>query len=297
LHRIILDRSGLNEVPIYAPNQGPSLFDDLGPMGIRFLFLTWDGICAVDGLEARIRKIRPYELDKGKADKVYQDILDALCKKIEKGRSIIPILRRAREEFDSIRIEKNAKPKIGVVGEIYIRSQKFSNGFLEKKLESIGCEVAFPSISEWFFYTNFTRIRNCYWFRQYRRSIFTKTFDRYMRWRQVYIYRILGLTPEPQIVKTINEAAKYIHPSFEGEAVLSIGKTIECIKENFSGVINVMPFTCMPGNIVTTIYKAIKDDYPDFPLLCLSFDGVANTLDDLRLETFVHQAKNLFLNK
>ncbi|MEO0184993.1 MAG: acyl-CoA dehydratase activase [candidate division WOR-3 bacterium] len=292
LHRIILDKSGLKDIPIYAPNQGPSLFDDLGPMGLRFLLITWDGICAVDGLEAKIRRIRPYEVNSGETNRIYTMLLTALCENIEKGKSIIPLLRFAAKKLDNIRIEKIPKPKIGIVGEIYIRSQKFSNGFLERTLESMGCEVALPSIGEWFFYTNYTRIRNCRWFRQYRRSIFTKIFDHYMKWRQRYIYRILGLDSELPVTHTLNEAAKYIHSSFEGEAVLSVGKTIEYIRENFSGVVNVMPFTCMPGNIVATIYEAIKNDHPEFPLLCLSFDGVANTLDDLRLETFVHQSKN-----
>jgi len=293
LHRIILNNLGLKDVPIYAPNQGPSLFDDLGPMGIRFLFLAWDGICAVDGLEAKVRKIRPYELNKGETDSIYTEILNSICKNIERGKSIISILKYARSHLNGIQIKKTAKPKIGIVGEIYIRSQKFSNGFLERKLESMDCEVVLPSIGEWFFYTNYTRLRNCSWFRQYRRALFTKIFDSYMRLRQVYIYRILGLSSESPIEKILKVAEKYIHSSFEGEAILSIGKTLEYIKERFSGIINVMPFTCMPGNIVATIYKAIKDDYPEFPLLCLSFDGVANTLDDLRLETFVHQAKKM----
>ncbi len=297
LHRVILDKLGMSNVTIYAPNQGPSLFDDLGPMGLKFLLLTWDGICAVDGLAAKVRQIRPYELNNGEADRIYNDILKTICEKIEGGKSIIQTLKNARAELDHIKIDKIPKPKIGIVGEIYIRSQKFSNGFLESRLESMGCEVALPSIAEWFFYTNFTRIRNCLWFKQFRRAIFTKVFNYYMQWRQQYIYKILGLKPEPEINEILKLAEKYIHPSFEGEAILSVGKTIEFINEKFSGVINVMPFTCMPGNIVMTIYKGIKDDYPGFPLLSLSFDGVANTIDELRLETFVEQAKKFSLSK
>lgn len=295
LHRMILDKLGFKDVSIYSPNQGPSLFDDLGPMGLRFLFLTWDGICAVDGLEARAREIRPYELNRGETDRIYSEVLKLLCEKIEKGNSIIPILKEARKRLDCIKIKKGVKPKIGIVGEIYIRSQKFSNGFLEAKLEATGCEVTLPSIAEWFFYTNYTRIRNCLWFKQYRRAIFTKMFNYYMEWRQDYIYRLLGLEPEPPVTELLRLAEKYIHQSFEGEAILSIGKTIDYIRKKFSGVINVMPFTCMPGNIVTTVYKAIKDDYPEFPLLSLSFDGIANTIDELRLEAFVQQAKNFLV--
>ncbi len=290
LHRMILDKLGLKEVPIYAPNQGPSLFDDLGPMGKKFLFLVWDGICAVDGLEALVRRIRPYEIKKGETDRVYSEILSSICQVIEKGRGVTNILKGARAIFNEIRTDKRERLKIGIVGEIYIRSQKFSNNFLIKKLEELGCEVALPSIAEWFFYTNLTRMKNCPYLGQHRRAIFTKLFNRYMEWRQRYIYRLLGLEYEIPVVDLLTYAANFIHPSFEGEAILSVGKTIEFMKEGFFGVVNVMPFTCMPGNIVTTILKRLKEINPDFPLLSIPFDGVASNVDDVRLETFVHQA-------
>jgi predicted nucleotide-binding protein (sugar kinase/HSP70/actin superfamily) len=293
LHRIILDDLGLQDTPIYAPNQGPSFFDDLGSMGIKFLFLTWDGMCAVDGLEAKSRMIRPYEKHTGITDKIYNNALSEICTLIEEGKTITSFLKKVRKQFDTIELNKNIKkPKIGIVGEIYVRSQKFSNNFLIKKLETLGCEVAMPSIAEWFFYTNFTRILNCTWFHQYRRAIFTKVFNKYMEWRQHKIYKILGLTREPEIITLLNHAEKILHPSYEGEAILSIGKTIEYIDEKFSGVVNVMPFTCMPGNIVTTLYKTIKDKYPDIPLFVLSLDGLDHAVDSMRLETFVSQARN-----
>ncbi len=298
LHRIILDDLGLSHVPIYAPNQGPSLFDDLGPLGIKFLFSVWDGICAVDGLEAKSRMIRPYEKQSGTTDKIYSEALHEICYFTEQGKSLVPLLKKARKEFNSVDVNKNGnKAQIGIVGEIYVRSQKFSNNFLIKRLEELGCEVALPSIAEWFFYTNFTRIKNCRWFRQYRRALFTKIFNQYMEWRQLKIYKILGMKSDTKIATLLNYANTYVHPSFEGEAILTIGKTIECIKENFSGVVNVMPFTCMPGNIVTTLYKNLKDNYSDFPLFVLAVDGLNHAIDPMRLETFVNQAKNYLADR
>ncbi|MGB3340153.1 MAG: acyl-CoA dehydratase activase [bacterium] len=293
LHRIILDDLGLSEVPIYAPNQGPSLFDDLGKMGFKFLLSAWDGICAVDALEARSRMIRSYEIKIGNTDKIYDDALITVSNLIENGKSIVPYIKSVRKMLDAVEIHQAiVKPRIGLVGEIYVRSQKFSNNFMIAKLEKLGCEVVLPSIGEWFFYTNFTRVKNCLWFNQYRRAIFTKIFNQYMKWRQHKIYRILGLNPEADITLLLSFAKEYVHPSFEGETILTIGKTIECIHENFSGVVNIMPFTCMPGNIVTTLYKAIKDEYPDFPLFVLSLDGLEHAVEAMRLETFVSQTKN-----
>ncbi len=291
LHRIILDELGYKDIPIYAPNQGPSLFDDLGKMGLKFLRKSWDGICAVDGLEALKRKCRPYELNKGQTDKIYNKALNRICALLENGEDILSYLKEVKNQFNSIEKSSNSIPRIGVVGEIYVRTQAFSNNFLINKLESLGCEVELPSIAEWFFYTNFTRIRNCRWFAQYRRAAFTRIFDQFMKWRQKKIYKLLGLEREATIKELFNYAAPYLHPSFEGEAILSVAKTIEFINNKFSGVINVMPFTCMPGNIVNVIYKKIKQNYPDFPLFMLALDGLDHAADNMRLETFVSQAR------
>ncbi|UCG91918.1 MAG: CoA activase [candidate division WOR-3 bacterium] len=292
LHRIILDDLGYSSIPVYAPNQGPSLFDDLGPLGIRFLLLAWDGICAVDGIEAKSRMIRPYEKNRGVTDVVYANALNDISSLIEQGKSITGFLKKVRKDFEQISIEKNCrKPRIGIVGEIYVRSQKFSNNFLINKLEELGCEVAMPSIAEWFFYTNFTRVKNCRWFRQHRRALVTKIFDKYMQWRQYRIYKLLGLVPENKVTALLDYARSYLDPSFEGEAIVTIGKTIEFIKEHFCGVVNVMPFTCMPSNIASTIYRRLKDDYPDVPLFVLSLDGLNHAIDAMRLETFISQAR------
>ena len=113
-----------------------------------------------------------------------------------------------------------------------------------------------------------------------------------MKWRHNRIYGLFGLQSEAQVTNLLDHAAGIIHDSFEGEAVLTVGKTIENIKENYAGVINVMPFTCMPGNIVSTVYKKIKDIHPEFPLFNLSLDGLEHAVDSMRLETFVSQARN-----
>jgi predicted nucleotide-binding protein (sugar kinase/HSP70/actin superfamily) len=261
-------------------------------MGIKFITSCWEGISAVDALEARARMIRPYEKSRGDTNLIYQRALDEVCRLVQTGKSVAPLLKQVRTEFDRISVKHIQKPRIGIVGEIYVRSQPFSNNFIIDKLEELGCEVALPSIGEWFLYLNFTRVRNCRWFKQYRRVIFTKLFDKYMKYRQKKIFKILGLDAEDSVLKVLDHAGAYVHSTLEGEAVMTVGKTVAFAEENFSGVINVMPFTCMPGNTVTTLCKKVKDDFPDFPLFNLSVDGLDHAVDAMRLETFVTQAKN-----
>ncbi len=291
LHRLILDEVGFKQVPIYAPNQGPTLYEDLGPLGYRFVYRMWQGLAAVDGIDRLARRIRPYEDDPGMAQQLYDQYLRDLCGCIEHGRSIHPLLERARDDFAAIPAHPACVPRIGIVGEIFVRAHRFSNNYLVKTLETLGCEVLLPPITEWFLYTNFTRIRRSWIRRELRRHYVNRLVDAVMRHEEHKICRRLGLPSETSEEKLIEDAAPYIHDSFEGEAILSVGKTLDFIKTGAGGVINVMPFTCMPGNIVTTMYKKLKEDHGDFPLLVLSFDGLAHATDRMRIEAFVHQAK------
>jgi predicted nucleotide-binding protein (sugar kinase/HSP70/actin superfamily) len=97
---------------------------------------------------------------------------------------------------------------------------------------------------------------------------------------------------EPSIRETLRRAAPYIHHSFEGEAVLSVGKAIDYIVRDAAGIVNVMPFTCMPGTIATAVLKRVREDHDNIPLLNLAYEGQGDSQMITRLEAFMHQARS-----
>lgn len=291
LHRLILDELGFPEVPILSPSQGITLFEDLNPLGYKFILRAWQGIVAVDAIDTLSRRLRPYEETRGETQKIYDFYLREICQSIEKGKGIDPLLKRSRQDFSQVAKEPRRAPRIGIVGEIFVRANPCSNNDLVRTLEALGAEVLLPPITEWFLYINFTRIRDFWMRKEIRRYLTNWMIDAYQSYEEHRIYRKTGLEVEASEEELLAYAAPYIHDSYEGEAVLSVGKTIDFIKQGADGVINVMPFTCMPGNIVATIYKKLKEDFRDFPLLILSFDGLDHATDQMRIEAFVHQAK------
>jgi predicted nucleotide-binding protein (sugar kinase/HSP70/actin superfamily) len=96
---------------------------------------------------------------------------------------------------------------------------------------------------------------------------------------------------EPASREVLKLAAPYLHQSFEGEAILTVGKAIDFINKGLSGVVSAMPFTCMPGTISHAIMKLVQKKEGGFPFLNMVYDGTeqANTLT--RLQAFMHQAK------
>ncbi len=55
-------------------------------------------------------------------------------------------IREIISDFQSIKIKKTKKPKVGIVGEILIKYHAFGNDHLVEKLEAEGAEVCVPEL-------------------------------------------------------------------------------------------------------------------------------------------------------
>jgi predicted nucleotide-binding protein (sugar kinase/HSP70/actin superfamily) len=58
-----------------------------------------------------------------------------------------------------------------------------------------------------------------------------------------------------------------------------------------SGIINVMPFSCMPGTITGALLKRVRADHNNIPLLTIAYEGQQDSQTLTRLEAFIHQAR------
>lgn len=299
LQRLVLKELGLEDIPIYSPNQGESLYDDLDIAGTEFTRKAWWGIVAIDHLEKVLLQLRPYEVNEGETHRIYWKYVNRLQDLIIEGGDvddIADLMETAVEEFETIELENfGEKPRIGIVGEIYVRSNDFSNDYIIEEIESLGGEVWQPPVSEWFLYTNWTRMRDSVWRRDWRNWIKNYLTDRVQKRDEHKIGHpfedILVNYPEPEIEETVEDGSEYIGTAFEGEAVLSIGKAIDFKSKGLHGVVNVMPFTCMPGTVVSAITSRLKEDLDNIPILNMAYDGLEEAGRHTRLEAFIYQAK------
>ena len=96
---------------------------------------------------------------------------------------------------------------------------------------------------------------------------------------------------EPKTRHLIELSAPYLHKSFGTEALLSVGKSVDFSMHGISGIANLMPFTCMPGNVTAALLKRVREDHDHFPYVSLVFDGTEDMNIRTRLEAFMHQVK------
>ncbi len=294
--RLVLDEIGHKDVPVYAPDQDGDFYKELGMVGGNFPRMAWWGIVAMDLLDKRLRETRPYEKAPGESEKVYWDSIHRVCDAIRKKEFPDKELKAAKDAFRKIPVSKpGGRPVIGVVGEIYVRSNRFSNEGLVKKLEALGAEVRMPTISEWIYYTNFCSKRKSKDRREWGDFFRTLTNNFFQHKDEKKLENIfngdLRCGHEPKLDYILDNAKGYIHDSFEGEAVLSVGKAIDYISHGAHGIVNAMPFTCMPGTVVNAVLKRLRENNDNIPYLNMVYEGAEDSNSMTRMEAFVHQAR------
>jgi len=97
--------------------------------------------------------------------------------------------------------------------------------------------------------------------------------------------------------EVIAEGSKYVHYSFGGEAICSMGKSEDFAKRGLSGIVSVIPFNCMPGNVVTALSQSLRKRHGNIPYLNLDYDGFVDSSRDAKITSFMWQVKERFYGK
>lgn len=295
LQRMVLDDLGYEDIPMFAPNQASSFYNELGIVGRKFLREGWRGIVAIDMIEKAQLEIRPYEISKGAADEVAQDGVALVRKTIASNGDLIGAMHQIADRFSAIPVDRTHKrPIIGLVGEFYVRANAFSNQDIIRQLESLGAEVWMAPVFEWFLYRNFRRDMRARLDSDWKLVLKNKVTDHVMRQDEKSLahplHKLLCNAEEPSTEEVLDFAGPYIGKTFEGEAIMTVGKAIDFARKGLSGLIAVMPFTCMPGTVSNAILKRVREDENGIPFLNMVYDGLEQSTALTRLEAFVHQA-------
>jgi len=292
---IILKNLGYADVPLVSPTAKTAYGDMMG-LKLGFRRLAWQGVVAADFLTKLTHLKRPYEKNKGDTDQLYNYYMQELIKTIEGKNGKLPgLMKQMNKDFALISTNGfHPKPVIGMVGEIFLRLNPHCNTHIVRKVEALGGEARVVPIFEWGFYTNlgymyesYMRRRPDYFALAFLRDLVQK-WDEHRLAHQIKSFK----TKEPSSLKLIKNSSPYLHYSFKGEAVLTIGKAIDFIENGAAGIINIMPFTCMPGTVASALSKRVRKDYGDFPWMDLPIDENEGVNLDTRLEAFMHQAVN-----
>ena len=271
-----------------------SAYRDLG-LGPGFERLAWKGIVAVDSLQRLLWRVRPYEITSGDADKLFDSYLIKFSDLVRTKSDLRPLLKQASEEFGAL-IDKSLprRPLVGINGEIYLRSNNFSNKNLVRTCEKAGLEVVVSPMGEWFKYVAHRNLEDAVKDRKVKKMLMSylkkniQTNDEHS-----IASNIQTVIPEkePTTKEILAKSAEFLSSRCGSEAVLSIGSGIDWLENpEYAGVISVMPHGCMPGGIVAAMADKFSSMYQK-PWINLTYDGFLETNNAIRINEFAELVK------
>ncbi len=259
-------------------------------LGAGFERLAWKGIVSVDYLERLLWRTRPYEKSPGAAEELFDEYLHQIAYLTCKKEPLDELLQDATAKFKAlIDPEIPRRPLVGINGEIFLRSNKFSNSNLVKECEKAGLDVVVSPIGEWIKYITHRNIEDGVRDRDLQR-VLTGYIRRFLLNRDEHSVAVNfeGLidTKEPTTKELLSQSKRYLSPKCGSEAVISIGAGVEWLEDpRFDGVISVMPHGCMPGGIVAAISEKLSVKYGK-PWISLTYDGFLETNNQVKINNF-----------
>ncbi|TET73669.1 MAG: hypothetical protein E3J42_06810 [Dehalococcoidia bacterium] len=259
-------------------------------LGAGFERLAWRGIVAVDYLERLLWRTRPYEKSEGAAEALFNEYLLRVADLMRRKEALDDIIREAAPRFRSlIDPSEPRRPLVGINGEIFLRSNKFSNSDLVRECEKVGLEVIVSPIAEWFKYITHRNIEDGIRDRDLKRII-TGNIRKLLLGRDersvAANFGDLVEGKDPTTKELLKLAGRYLSPKCGGEAILSIGAGVEWLEDpRFAGVISVMPHGCMPGGTVAAMSEKFSEKYGK-PWISLTYDGIMETNNQVRIGNF-----------
>ncbi|KXG74290.1 acyl-CoA dehydratase activase-related protein [Thermotalea metallivorans] len=212
----------------------------------------------INGFEEKVLRLRPYEVNKGDIDELYHQ----LVKKLEDStgsKAMIHHMDWAMGRLQEVPLDRKRDVlKVGIVGEIYTVIDDFSNLDIGKKLNDMGVEVHKSlSAGEWM--------------------------------TDVIYYRSIGTSRERRIW---DAAEPYVQVCIGGHGRETIGNTVRYAEEGYDGVIQLMPFTCMPEIVSMSIMPKVQEE-KNIPVLSLMIDEMTGEAGyQTRLEAYIDLLRN-----
>jgi predicted nucleotide-binding protein (sugar kinase/HSP70/actin superfamily) len=298
--------AGFEQVPVVTLSTSLSVLND--QPGFRFntkdyIYKAAIGMMFNDALSDMYHSTIIREKHKGKtqaiADKYFNWYMNGTIRLTKT--SLLEWLERAVHDFNAIETTPEYHPKVGIVGEIYVKYNAFSNNHVAQWLMDQGIEVVMPSFLEFFdgglvssdhAVKTHIRKRNVQWLYdilgQKLMSRFLHQFDAVMKAYHRYFphHSIWDIAARAQEILSLNH--QY------GEGWLIAGEIASLARDGVQNVLCLQPFGCIANHVIAKgVQKRLQEKYPYLNLLFLDADaGVSEVNFFNRMHFFVNHARS-----
>lgn len=304
LFRKALKKAGYDFIPVVSFNAG-GLEKNPGfsiSNGMTLKLIT--ALIAGDVLMQLYNEVAPYEITEGDTEKAYQEINETINEYFYyPNRKIFyhpkRLFKKIIKHFSEVPVDRSVeKPKVGIVGEIYVKYSPLGNNGLEGLLRSEGCEVITPNIFDFFMYTFDSSIHDIEKYGGNKKlRLLYKLLIRFIEFRRNKVRKQLKKYGF-RVPITYYGLRKYATGFMErgmhvGEGWLLTAEMIELIHIDSPNIVCTQPFGCLPNHIAGKgMLKKIKETYPSSNIVAIDYDTSATEINQMnRIKLMISNAR------
>lgn len=202
-------------------------------------------------------------------------------------------------DFATIERVNISKPRVGIVGEIYMKYAALGNNNLEDFLLAEGAEPVLSGLLDFILYCCENIILDYKLYNMNKKAhILGKFAKRYLLNNQKRMIKAIdkhGVFRNMESFDVVKEMANdYISKGVKmGEGWLLTSEMLDLIHSGVNNIVCTQPFGCLPNHIVAKgMMRKIKDNYPESNIVPIDYDPSASTINQQnRIKLMLSNAK------
>ncbi|MCL1834636.1 MAG: 2-hydroxyacyl-CoA dehydratase [Oscillospiraceae bacterium] len=292
LLRKALEKAGMSYIPVVSVNLSGLESNPGFGLSLQVIRRLAAGMIYGDLIVWLSNQCKPYELEKGSTDTHAAMWTERLVDMFGRGRGLRKKEMRATmveivEDFSKIETsDKRDKPRVGIVGEIYVKYAPLGNNGLEQFLLDEGCEPVVPGLTDFMIFKINNRVVDVDLYRGYRvKKLVAGVFQRYIEGLQRGMVEAVETKPAFRPMGKFSDLQKLIrgylgYGNKMGEGWLLTAEMLELIHTGTKNIVCTQPFGCLPNHVVGKgMIRRLKDDYPDSNIVAIDYDPGATRIN------------------
>ena len=281
LRKALID-AGMKQVPILSLNASDMERQPGFKLTKSFLHRMIQAVVYGDALMQCVLATRPYEINPGSADALCDYWVKKLRERITKANifQYSKYIKNIIEDFDNLPIDKSKpKPRVGVVGEIYVKFHPSANNHINELIEKEGGEVVTSGLLDFFLYcamdsTYRAKHLDGTWLSGFFGSVAREALELYRLPYAKAVAASKHFDPLQRMTKVAKEASHYIDLGNQcGEGWFLTGDMIDLIEKGAKQVVCLQPFGCLPNHVSGKgMVKTLSEAYPDVRIAAIDYD-------------------------
>ncbi|MBQ8171851.1 MAG: 2-hydroxyacyl-CoA dehydratase [Oscillospiraceae bacterium] len=257
------------------------------------------GIVYGDVLSRCLYKVRPYEIEKGSANALYEKWRVFLREEM-KSLSMSRFNRNVRnivKDFSEFPVLDIKKPKVGLVGEILVKFHPIANNDIIGLLENEGCEVIVPDLMGFFYYIcSHGKTKSELLYLSKKKAFAENAAVKLIRFMEGSYRKAVKGTKFgcPGDIFEMRESVRsVVSPgNIAGEGWFLCAEMIELIHEGVPNIVCMQPFACLPNHVTGKgVIGELRRQHPESNIVAVDFDPGASEVNQVnRIKLMLTQA-------